>query len=227
MSKAPRLMFVPSTSNRERYLLNRRGYGSHQAILDLVKSNATILDIGPGAGNLAEQLREVHHAHVTGVELDSDAAEIMKSRGFEVLLGDITIPAVLGKVARLGPFDHVICGDILEHLVDPQRLLMDLRPMLKPTGTIIVSLPNVVSARARLTIMLGKWHYADTGIFDRTHLRFFTPATAKQLLFDSGFQVTDAIPVGPLTSRLGRAGVWITRLSPGLLATQIVMRAIA
>lgn len=227
MSKAPRLMFVPSTSNSERYLLNRRGYGSHQAMLDLVGSNAKILDVGAGTGNLAEQLRDVHNGQVIGVELDDEAAEVMESRGFKVVRGDITVPATLDTVTELGPFDHVICGDVLEHILDPQRMLMDLRPMLRPGGTIIVSLPNVVSVRARLTILLGRWNYADTGIFDRTHLRFFTPTTAKQLLVDSGFRVTDAIPVGPLTARLGRRGVLLSRLSPGLFATQIVIRAVA
>jgi 2-polyprenyl-3-methyl-5-hydroxy-6-metoxy-1,4-benzoquinol methylase len=196
-------------------------------MLDLVGSNTKVLDVGAGTGNLAEQIRDVHHAEVIGVELDDDAARVMESRGFKVVRGDITVQAVLDTITELGPFDHVICGDVLEHLLDPQRMLMDLRPVLKPGGTIIVSLPNVVSARARLTILLGRWHYADTGIFDRTHLRFFTPATAKQLLADSGFSVTDAIPVGPLTARLGRRGVSLSRLSPGLFATQIVIRAVA
>lgn len=196
-------------------------------MLDLVGANARILDVGAGTGNLAERLRDVHDGQVIGVELDRDAAQVMESRGFKVICGDITMAATLATVANLGPFDHVICGDVLEHVLDPQRMLMDLRPMLRPGGTIIVSLPNVVSVRARLTILLGRWNYADTGIFDRTHLRFFTPATAKQLLVDSGFRVTDAIPVGPLTARLGRRGVSLSRLRPGLLATQIVIRAVA
>jgi 2-polyprenyl-3-methyl-5-hydroxy-6-metoxy-1,4-benzoquinol methylase len=219
--------FVPATSNSERYLLNRRGYGSHQAILDLVQPDTKILDIGAGTGNLAQELRSRHRAQVTGVEYDPDAAAEMESRGFEVILGDITAAPTLDRIRARAPFDLAIFGDVLEHLADPQRTLLDLKPMLKPGGGIVVSLPNVVSLRARLAILSGRFDYAETGIFDRTHLRYFTPRTARQLLVDSGFRVTHAIPVGPVTARLGRRGVGLSRLSPGLLATQVVFRASA
>jgi methionine biosynthesis protein MetW len=225
--RAAAATFVPRTSNRERYLLNRRGYGSHQAILDLVEPDTRILDVGAGVGNLAQELRSRHHAQVIGVEYDPEAAAEMEAKGFEVIRGDITATSTLAQARAHGPFDQAIFGDVLEHLADPQRTLLAVKPMLKPGGTIVVSLPNVVSIRARLTILSGRFDYAETGIFDRTHLRYFTPKTARQLLTDSGFHVTDAIPVGPVTARLGRRGISISRLSPGLLATQLVLRASA
>jgi len=98
-------------------------------------------------------------------------------------------------------------------------------PLLATGGSVIVSLPNVLTASARLRLLAGIWRYEDVGIFDRTHLRFFSVATARELVHDAGLRIVDELDVGPLTHRLGQRAVALTKLRPGILATQIVIRA--
>jgi 2-polyprenyl-3-methyl-5-hydroxy-6-metoxy-1,4-benzoquinol methylase len=123
------------------------------------------------------------------------------------------------------PFDHIIFGDVLEHMADPVSVLTASSHLLNPNGTALVSLPNIVSLRARFRLLLGVWRYEDIGIFDRTHLRFFSVATGRELITESGFRITHEAFVGPLTFYGGRRFLPVTAVLPGLLANQMVFEA--
>ena len=86
-----------------------------------------------------------------------------------------------------------IFADVLEHLVEPQRCLMQARKRLMPGGSIVVSLPNVRHISALSSIFLGgRFPRRESGIFDRTHLRWFTIADAHTLLSDCGFRASSS-----------------------------------
>ncbi len=106
------------------------------------------------------------------------------------------------------PFDVVVAGDVLEHLPRPEDLLSALKPLLAPGGTLLVSLPNVANVTVRAALLAGRFPYADRGILDRTHLRFYTRASARGLLAAAGFQVrwetATAMPVELAIPALGR-----------------------
>jgi 2-polyprenyl-3-methyl-5-hydroxy-6-metoxy-1,4-benzoquinol methylase len=86
-------------------------------------------------------------------------------------------------------FDALICGDVLEHLIDPGAVLRRLVPLLKPGARFIASVPNVSNWRIVIALLLGSFNYADEGAMDRTHLRWFTPATFRSLVEDAGLDV--------------------------------------
>src|SRR5205823_320673 len=98
-------------------------------------------------------------------------------------------------------------------------ILTEAKELLSPGGYIIVSVPNVANWRVRFGLFLGRFEYADYGILDRTHLRFFTRRTAYQLLADAGYRVTRAEVAGYSLPH------WLIKLFPGLFAVQIVMSA--
>lgn len=212
-----------SDSSDGRYALNRRGYGAHQAIADRVRPGSTVLDVGCASGYLMEYLREVKQCECLGIEMEEDAACEARKADFTVIHG--SAEQGLAAVAAHQPFDHVIFGDVLEHTVDPHAVLASSRVLLNPNGTSIVSLPNIVSLHARLKLLLGVWRYEDAGIFDRTHLRFFSVATGRELIEESGFRITHESFVGPLTFHGGRRFLPITAVRPGLLANQMVFEA--
>lgn len=71
-------------------------------------------------------------------------------------------------------FDIIILADVLEHLIDPEKTIEKLIPCLKKGGSFYISLPNIRNIKVLYQIfMKGSFEYADSGILDKTHLRFY------------------------------------------------------
>ena len=105
-------------------------------------------------------------------------------------------------------FDYVICGDILEHLKDPYRVVRQLVIWLKPGGSLFVCVPNVRHYHVLADLVFrGKWEYVSAGVMDRTHLRFFTASSCRQMLSDAGLEVyhEQMIIEGPKKTFFNRA----------------------
>jgi O-antigen biosynthesis protein len=146
-----------------------------------------VLDIGCGSGKLGEHLlRQGKAVEVVGVEMFSPAARKAAKVYSRIIEGDIE------KIEIMQPqhFDYVICGDILEHLVDPWALMKRIRGWLKAGGSVIVSIPNVRYFRVIWDLAVrGNWEYTDAGILERTHLRFFTRKTLAKMIMQGGLDL--------------------------------------
>jgi O-antigen biosynthesis protein len=88
-------------------------------------------------------------------------------------------------------FDVVLLGDVLEHLRDPLASLRQAVRKMKPTGYVVTSLPNVAHGDVRIALLQGRFRYADTGLLDRTHMRFFTLETIRELMNQAGLVVVE------------------------------------
>jgi SAM-dependent methyltransferase len=125
--------------------------------------------------------------------------------------------------------DIIICADVLEHLRDPWTVLAWLRTLPAPGGRAVISVPNIAHWTARRALLRGRFDYTDFGLLDRTHLRFFTRATAAELARRAGFAVRAERLAGaplPLESRvpaLARVRDRCVRRYPELLALQFVL----
>lgn len=206
-----------------KYAFNTHGYGTHQAISELVSLDSTVLDVGCASGYLMEYLRRTKNCHCIGVEPDEYMASCASAQDFEVISS--TAASAYLTIKPNCRFDHILFGDVLEHLADPLPILESYRSLLDLNGTIIVSLPNVVSLRARIRLVRGIWRYENTGIFDRTHLRFFTVETGKELLADAGLSIINQRFVGPLTFYGGSWFERTTRMRPQILANGMIFAA--
>jgi 2-polyprenyl-3-methyl-5-hydroxy-6-metoxy-1,4-benzoquinol methylase len=157
-------------------------------IFRLVEENArVILDVGCGKGRLGANLKQaVLGRKVFGIEHNDRIAAEAKKVLDRVLIGDLQTMNIPFDLER---FDCIIFADILEHLVDPDAALRRLKPHLKPHGKVICSIPNMRHYTAILKLLYRGWEYNGWGLFDRTHLRFFSLHTMKKLLADQGFQI--------------------------------------
>jgi GT2 family glycosyltransferase/tetratricopeptide (TPR) repeat protein/2-polyprenyl-3-methyl-5-hydroxy-6-metoxy-1,4-benzoquinol methylase len=154
-----------------------------------------VLDIGCGAGCLGAAIKERQNATVIGVEFDESAARLARTRLDEVLVGDIE---QMETPFEPGSFDAVVCGDVLEHLRDPGRLLNRIRGWLHPAGCLITSIPNVQHHSVIRGLLLGNWTYEPAGLLDRDHLRFFTRREIEKLLARTGFAIQSIqVVLGP------------------------------
>jgi 2-polyprenyl-3-methyl-5-hydroxy-6-metoxy-1,4-benzoquinol methylase len=149
----------------------------------------SILEIGCGSGGTLSWIgREWSSKRCVGLELHPAAADAARSKGLEIVQGNVESMSA-DSWAKLGSFDVVLALDLLEHLVDPWRLVEMLRAIVKPGGTFIASIPNVRSLHVLWPLaMRGEWRYEDSGLLDRTHLRFFTKRSAVELV-EKGFTV--------------------------------------
>lgn len=147
-----------------------------------------ILDLGCASGALGGALKQRQGAEVVGVELDPGYARDAEQRLDRVICADV----VAGLDEDLGTFDCVIAADVLEHLVDPWAALRRAADLLEPGGTAVVSLPNVRYWETFLQLgVRGRWPRESAGLFDATHLRWFTLADARALLEGAGLGVAE------------------------------------
>ena len=185
-----------------------------------------MLDVGCAEGFLARVLAE-RGGDVVGVEAQPAAAEQARRFCRDVVVGDVEDAGVRARVE--GPFDRVLFGDVLEHLRDPGAVLRWARDLLAPGGRVVASLPNIGHWTARRRLVRGRFPQEDHGLFDRTHLRFFTRASARELVEGARLRVAGeafAPAPLPLESRipaLGRLQPALVRRRPELFALQIVL----
>lgn len=93
--------------------------------------------------------------------------------------------------AKKGPFDCILMLDVLEHLIDPWGTLAYTKSLLTESGAVVISLPNVANLKAIAPLILrDEFTYSKCGILDKTHLRFFTKKSAKQLVESAGLKTT-------------------------------------
>jgi methionine biosynthesis protein MetW len=169
-------------------LVGRHGLShSHRLVLEAVPDGSRVLDVGCATGYLAAPLA-ARGDTVIGVEMDATSAAAARSICEQVIEGDIEAVETRERLPR--GVDVVLFADVLEHLHDPWETLTFARALLAPGGRAVVSLPNIAHWTARRALMSGSFPYADFGLFDRTHLRFFTRATAHELAGVAGFRVT-------------------------------------
>jgi SAM-dependent methyltransferase len=172
-------------------------HSSHTLLVNSLEPQGNgkrVLDVGCASGYLAGILAERGY-EVVGIERPGGYGDEFP-RGIALVEADLDqgLPPLPGR------FSYVICGDILEHLRDPGSLLEQIAQLLEPDGLLIASLPNSGNLYFRASVLSGRFPQEDKGLFDRTHLHFYTWKGWRELFAGGGFQICNCnvsgIPVG-------------------------------
>jgi 2-polyprenyl-3-methyl-5-hydroxy-6-metoxy-1,4-benzoquinol methylase len=162
--------------------------------------HARVLEVGCGTGATgALAIARGRAGRYVGIELVESAAAQAREVLNEVLVGDVERMDLTWQPSS---FDALVLSEVLEHLVDPQTTLKRLARLLRPGGMVLASSPNISHWRVIRELMLGRFDLADQGVFDRTHLRWFTPQSFTRMFSDAGFRVTRVGPVTPHSPRV-------------------------
>jgi 2-polyprenyl-3-methyl-5-hydroxy-6-metoxy-1,4-benzoquinol methylase len=200
------------------YRLHQHPESSHQQIATLLRrlGRSPVLDVGAAQGFLGTLMRDANLV-LDGVE--PQPAWAAQARGFyrQMFETDIESADLPDHAYRV-----IVCADVLEHTVNPSAVLRRLRRAATEDALFVISLPNVAHIAVRLMLLVGRFPKMERGILDRTHLHFYTRATAEDLLRSAGLQVkTVSATAVPLHD------VWPTGVAGGLLGATMWLQRVA
>ena len=174
------IIFVMNPKS-DSYYQNRRPeiYGM------IPEKSQKVLEIGCAAGGF--RLNFPDQVEYWGVEPVREAAEQARQRNIKVLCG--TYDEVREQLPA-AYFDVVVCNDVIEHVPDPEAFLVSLKGKLAPNGILVGSVPNVRFWGNLINLLVRRdWKYEESGVLDRTHLRFFTAKSFRRLMDDTGYEL--------------------------------------
>lgn len=173
-----------------------RDSGARGQIFRAMPAGSRVLDAGCDTGRLGGLLAEQKGCHVEGIERDPAAAAEAERRLARVWRRSLDDPEAF---EGLGSFDAVLFLDVLEHLVDPWRVVERAARVLRPAGRLYGVVPNIAHVSVVRRLMLGRFDYLEHGTMDRTHLRWFTRKSFRECLERGGLERVDVdvVPIVP------------------------------
>lgn len=185
---------------------------------------ASLLEVGCGSGETGElALQKGRAGRYVGIELMAEPASRAVEKLSDVIVGDIEELELDFLPAE---FDGLVMSEVLEHLREPDAVLRKLHRYVRPGGRVMASSPNIAHWKVVRELIMGRFPQHDRGVFDRTHLRWFTPESFAAMFERTGFQVVGIAPV----RRFSRKQRLISKFTGGqfdhLLMTQIGLEAI-
>ena len=206
---------------------------AHGISLQLVGQGKTVLELGAASGHVTKALKALNNT-VTAVERDARFSENLSQIADEVVITDLDWLDLRERLSGK-KFEVVLAGDVLEHCSKPELVLLQIHDLLTPDGYVVISLPNIAHGDVRLSLLTGTFDYSDTGLLDRTHLRFFTRSSIHTFLSQSHFQV-DAIfgstasigttEFGPPKAGVPAEAIEFVQKDPDALVYQFIVKAL-
>ena len=206
---------------------------AHGISLQLVGQGKTVLELGAASGHVTKALKSLNNV-VTAVERDARFSENLSEIADEVIITDLDWLDLRERLSGK-KFEVVLAGDVLEHCSKPELVLLQIHDLLTQDGYVVISLPNVAHGDVRLSLLTGTFDYSDTGLLDRTHLRFFTRSSIHTFLHQSHFHV-DAIfgstasigttEFGPPKAGVPAEAIEFVQKDPDALVYQFIVKAI-
>ena len=198
-------------------------------IKNLAQKPSKILDLGCGNGDLGRFLKNDSH-YIDGVTISEMEYTIAQKVIDQVYV--YNLENGLPEEVLKNKYDIILCSHILEHICYPSKLLLDIKSVLNTDGYIVVCLPNILHYKSRLELLKGNFNYAEVGLWDQTHFKWYTFASAERLFLNSGFKVkqkyvTGEMPFGRLLDFVPiqikkKIFFYLTKISSGFFGDQLV-----
>lgn len=176
------------------YIFNYGYPSSYWNVVALAKryvAPGVIVDLGSGVGTIAPPLMEAGFGYV-GVEQHPGALRLLEAHGLRNYACDVTdAEALRATLDAIGETKAYCLVDVLEHLSHPGVLLQFLSGYALAHGSpyLVISVPNVGHRDVAYNLLAGNWNETETGLLDKTHLRFFTGVSLAKTLAENGWSL--------------------------------------
>lgn len=178
--------------HRYQYDVAQEGRTAAAAVVRLVGTGKRVLDLGAGPGSITRLLKEKSACRVTAVEIDETAIRSLEQYCESVYRVDLNEGDWVEAVRHEGPFQVVVLADVLEHLRNPLGVLSRAPEVLDRGGYVVVSVPHVGHNAVLACLLQEDFAYQESGLLDRTHIRFFGIHNMQQLFDDAGLAIDAA-----------------------------------
>ena len=149
-----------------------------------------IIEIGCGGAATSAAVKNALNAdYYVGIEVNEQAAERARAQIDKVIVADLNKSSSQDLGIAADDFDLLLALDVLEHLYNPWDVLADWARVLRPGGRVMVSIPNMQNIELVAALAHGQFQYDSAGLRDATHIRFFTEASAIDLVQGAGLVV--------------------------------------
>ncbi len=172
--------------------------------VDMLPDNRSlrILEIGCGNGATGVLALQRHKC------VEYVGIEMFKSEGkkAEQVLSKVYIGNVETMTFPFPPdyFDVLIASEVLEHLTDPYDVVKRACVWVKPGGRVFASSPNISWFGNIVSLIRGRFDYAEEGMMDRTHLRWFTPSSFAEMFESAGVKIDRLAPLSEVSGKNAR-----------------------
>jgi 2-polyprenyl-3-methyl-5-hydroxy-6-metoxy-1,4-benzoquinol methylase len=175
MSNYSDSLFSPENTNNSWY-----------KALNMIPEGSLVLDVGCSSGNFGDALIRLHGCTVDGIELNEEDAKLASHKLRKLYKLNIETDN-LHSIDNT--YDAINFGDVIEHLSQPVEVLKKIKKLLKPSGMVVFSIPNMAYLMIRLQLLKGEFDYTETGILDKTHLHFYTLKEIQTIFAEAGYEI--------------------------------------
>lgn len=170
-------------------LLDMNSNDSHTIMLKQIKKGSKVLEFGSANGKMTQYMKETLGCDVYIVEYDKEMYESAIKYATDGICGDIVDLEWL-KWSGIS-FDYILFGDVLEHLVNPNKIIIETEKVIKSNGKIIISIPNVTHNDVILKACNERFDYTPLGLLDETHVHFWGEKNLDSLVKDTQYYINN------------------------------------
>ena len=157
-------------------------------IINQIKRGSTVLEFGPANGRMTRYLKEALDCKIYLVEIDEKAGREALRYGEDLVVDDIETFSWMKRFENIR-FDYITFADVLEHLHDPEKVLIQAKSLLKQDGSILFSVPNLGHNSVLINLLNHEFEYTKVGLLDNTHIHFFTKNSVEHAMNRTGLTV--------------------------------------
>ena len=177
-------------------------------VLRLTGSGKRVLEIGAGPGTITRILKEQGSCTVSAVEIDSGALPHLQPYCEAVFQRDLNAANWSDGLAIPEGYEVIVAADVFEHLLDPWSTLAQLKSLLAPEGSVVISLPHAGHNGVIAALLNGNFRYHDWGLLDRTHIRFFGLQNIEEFMTNAGYAIEEVDYVRHAPQAMELADLW-------------------